>query len=191
MDGSPNSIPPELLNTKRETMVIVEPMSREQIESIPEFERLIALLKSRSLDDPVWKVLGGSPALYVKLEELARYQLARTSASSDEIDNSVKDYLLSLLSDSLNDNILNSSSATKEITKIFNERKATKILKTEFAAIGLSLDYPNKVFREVKIEGRRFVVPSSPAISLILSENVQDDDQILTHLRDTLFTNSK
>ena len=40
-------------------MIAVEPMSKEQIESIPEFKGLIALLKSHNLDEPVWKVLGG------------------------------------------------------------------------------------------------------------------------------------
>ena len=41
VDGSPNSIPPELLTTKRETLIAVEPMSKTQIESIPEFKGLI------------------------------------------------------------------------------------------------------------------------------------------------------
>ncbi len=45
----------------------------------------------------------------------------------------------------------------------------------ELREMGFMLDDPNKVFREVKTEGRWFVEPSTPAISLILSENVQDD----------------
>ena len=69
VDGSPNSLPPELLATKRETVVAVEPMSKEQIDSIPEFKDLIDFLKSHNLDEPVWKVLGGSPVDYLKLEE--------------------------------------------------------------------------------------------------------------------------
>jgi hypothetical protein len=65
VDGSPNSLPPELFATKRETVIAVEPMSKEQIESIPEFKDLIDFLKSHNLDEPVWKVLGGSPADYI------------------------------------------------------------------------------------------------------------------------------
>jgi len=42
VDGSPNSLPPELLATKRETVIAVELMSKEQIESIPEFKVTIS-----------------------------------------------------------------------------------------------------------------------------------------------------
>ena len=53
MDGSPNSIPPELLTTTRETAMTVEPMLREQIESIPEFKSIIDALKAHNLDNLV------------------------------------------------------------------------------------------------------------------------------------------
>ena len=45
VDGSSNSTPPELLATKREIVVVVEPMSKELIDSIPEFKDLIDFLK--------------------------------------------------------------------------------------------------------------------------------------------------
>ena len=52
--------------------------------------------------------------------------------------------------------------------------------------MGLLLDYPNKVFREVKnIEGW-YIEPSSPAISLIIAENIQSDEGV-RELRDKLF----
>jgi hypothetical protein len=69
VDGSPNSLPPTLIVMKRETVVAIEPMSKEQIESIPEFKGLIDFLKSHNLGEPVWKVLAGSPADYLKFEE--------------------------------------------------------------------------------------------------------------------------
>ena len=56
----------------------------------------------------------------------------------------------------------------------------------ELKARGLLLDYPNRVFREVKTMGRWFVEPYSPAVSLIISENVTDDDRVV-ELRDKLF----
>ena len=65
VDGSPNSLPPELLTTKREIVIAVEPMSKEQIESIPDFKGLAGFLKSHNLDEPG---VGGSPADYLKLE---------------------------------------------------------------------------------------------------------------------------
>jgi hypothetical protein len=187
VDGSPNSLPPELLATKRETVIAVEPMSKEQIESIPEFKDLIDFLKSHNLEEPVWKVLGGSPADYLKLEEaIIDNKLSLSDTASDEVVNQVKNHLQSILSDTLK-KVLKSSSTTKQIIKIFREEKIIKIPMAELEAKGLLLlDFPNRVFREVKTLGRWFVEPSSPAVSLIISENVQDDEDV-DELLDKLF----
>ena len=189
VDGSPNSLPPTLIATKRETVIAVGPMSKEQIESIPEFKDLIVFLKSHDLDEPVWKVLGGSPADYLKLEEaITDNKLSLSDTASDVVVNQVKNHLQSVLSDSLNNNILNSSSTTKRIIKIFKEKNTIKVPMAELEAMGLLLDHPNKVFREVKALGRQFVEPSSPSVSLIISENVQDDeglDELLNKLFNT------
>ena len=186
VDGSPNSIPPELLATKRETVIAVEPMSKEQIESIPEFKDLIVFLKSHNLDEPVWKVLGGSPADYLKLEEaIIDNKLSLSDTASDVIVNQVKNHLQSFLTKSLN-RILKSSSTTKQIIKIFRERKIIMIPMPELEAEGLLLDYPNKVFREVVTMEDSYIVPSSPAVALIISENVQNGVGV-RELRDKLF----
>jgi hypothetical protein len=187
VDGSPNSIPPELIATKRETVIAVEPMTREQIESIPEFKGLIALLKSHNLDEPVWKVLGGSPADYLKLEEaIADNKLSLSDTASEEVVNQVKNHLQSVLSDSLNKNVVKSSLTTKQIIKIFKEKKIIRIPMAELEAEGHLLDFPNKVFREVKTMEGWYIVPSSPAVSLIISENIQSDEGV-RELRDKLF----
>jgi hypothetical protein len=186
VDGSPNSIPPELLTTKREMVIAVEPMSKELIDSIPEFKDLIDFLKSHNLDEPVWKVLGGSPIDYLKLKKLVVNMLSLPDTASDEVVNQVKNHIKSVLSEALATNVANSSSNTKQIIKLFRERKVVKIPKMELEAMGFLLDYPNKVFREVKILGRRFVEPSSPAVSLIISENVQYDEDV-DELLDKLF----
>ena len=188
VDGSPNSLPPELLATKREIVIAVEPMSKEQIESIHEFKGLIGFLKSRNLDEPVWKVLGGSPADYLRLETaIIDKKLSFYDTASDEVVNRVKKHLQTVLSDSLNKNVLNSSLNTEQVIKIFRERKVLKIQKAELKAMGFLLDYPNKVFREVTTSDRWcFVEPSSPAVSLIISENVQDNAGV-DELRDKLF----
>jgi len=186
VDGSPNSIPPELLATKRETVIAVEPMSKEQIESIPEFKDLIVFLKSHNLDEPVWKVLGGSPADYLKLEEaIVDNKLSLSDTASDKVVNQVKDHLHSVLTKSLN-RILKSSSTTKQIIKIFREKKIIMIPMPELEAEGFLLDYPNKVFREVVTMEDSYIVPSSSAVSLIITENIQNGEGV-RKLRDKLF----
>eukprot|EP01038_Epipyxis_sp_PR26KG_P013667 gene13667-18340_t len=198
VDGSPNSLPPELLATKRETVIAIVPMSKERIESIPEFKDLIDFLKSHNLNEPVWKVFVGSPADYLKLEEaIIDNKLSLSDTASDVVVNQVKDQLQSVLSDTFNKNVLNSSANTQAIIDAFREKKAIKIPKVELKAMGLLLDYPNKVFRErifkmIKVflncetmEGW-YIVPSSPAAFLIITENIQNDKGV-RELRDKLF----
>ena len=187
VDGSPNSLPPTLIATKRETVIAVEPMSKEQIESVLEFKGLIDFLKSRNLDDIVWKVLGGSPADYLKLDEaIIDNKLFLSDTASDEVVDQVKNHLQSVLSDALNKNVANSSTNTQAIIDFFREKKAIKIPKMELKANRLLLDYPNKVFREVKTMEDWYIVPSSSAVSLIITENIQNGGGV-RELRDKLF----
>ncbi len=75
---------------------------------------------------------------------------------------------------------------TKEIIKIFREKKIVIIPLAELASEGFLLDYPNKVFRKVITMEDSFIVPSSPAVSLIISENIQNGLGV-RELRDKLF----
>eukprot|EP00981_Chlorochromonas_danica_P009369 scaffold2637_cov270-Ochromonas_danica.AAC.2 len=102
--------------------------------------------------------------------------------------NQVKNHILSVLSIALNKIVLNSSSNTKAIVNVLREKKVTKIPKAELKAMGFLLDYPNKVFREVDTADDSYIVPSSsPAVSLIISEIVQNDGVGVRELRDKLF----
>lgn len=158
VDGSPNSLPPTLIATKREVVVAIEPMSKEQIDYIPEYKDLIDFLKSHNLDEPVWKVLGGSPIEYLKLKKLFVKMLSRPDTVSDEVVNQVKNHIKSVLSKALTKNVADSSPNTKQIIKLFRERKVVKIPKMELEAMGFLLDYPNKVLREVDTGDDSYIV---------------------------------
>ena len=112
------------------------------------------------------------------MEESVNEELSGYDAKSNEVVDQVKNHVHSVLADSLSKNVLKSSSNTDNIIKIFKEKKIIKIPLAELREMGFMLDYPNKVFREVKTEGRWFVEPSTQAISLILSENVQNDNNV-------------
>ena len=193
VDGSPNSIPPELLATNRERVITFEAMSRELLESIPEFQDFIHFLKSNGLDDGVWNVLGGNPAKYMDLEEPFKSRvtnLSKSDTATDVIIKEVKARIQSLLINALNDIIAKSSSNTKEIIKIFREKKAKKIPVTELESRGYLVDYPNKVFCEVEREDGKFVEPSTSAVALIINENIQDDPGVCA-LTEKLFQGGK
>ena len=92
-----------------------------------------------------------SPADYLKLEEaIADNKLSLSDTASEKVVNQVKNHLQSVLSDSLNKNVANSGFNTQAIINIFREKKVIQIPKMELKAMGLLLDFPNKVFREVK-----------------------------------------
>jgi hypothetical protein len=50
IDGSPNSLPPELKTTTREFVIDVDLMERKELESIDEFKGLISILRKYQLD---------------------------------------------------------------------------------------------------------------------------------------------
>ena len=132
-------------------------------------------------------MLGGSPADYLKLEEaITDNKSSLSDTACEEVVNQVKNHLQSVVSDSLNKNVANSSFNTQAIIKIFREKKVIQIPKMELEAEGLLLDFPNKVFYEVVTIEDSYIVPSSPAISLIISENVQNGVGV-RELRDKLF----
>jgi hypothetical protein len=56
--------------------------------------------------------------------------------------------------------------------------------------MGLQLDYPNKVFREITTSDGCYAVPSTSAISLIISEKFQDDTGV-RELIEKFFANSR
>lgn len=130
-------------------------------------------------------MLGGFPADYLKLKE-AIDELSLSNTATDVLIEQVKNHLQSVLSDSLNKNIAKSSPHTKAIINIFKEKKTIKIPQMELEAMGFLLDYPNKVFREVKTLDGWFIEPATSAVSLIISENVQDDGGV-RELREKLF----
>lgn len=175
VDGSPNALPPQLLATEREKVFAVEPMSKEQIESISECQELISFLKRRNLDGTVWKVFGGSPIDYLNLKEDLEFKKMSLSdtASDEQVEAEVKNWLRSILTNSLNKKVAKSSSITKQIIKIFRDKKIINIPITELEAMGILLDSPNKVFREVKKLDDFYVEPSTPAVSLIISRNIK------------------
>ena len=75
---------------------------------------------------------------------------------------------------------------TKKIIKIFRDRKVDRITKMELGDLGLLLDIPNKVFREVIMGNYRYVIPASAAVRLIISEHITSDFLVEQWINDQL-----
>ena len=129
VDGSPNSIPPEIKATERQLNIHVMPMEKDQIAEISEFSSLIGFLRKYSLEEAVWDVLGGSPQRYIKLAENVSMSIVDDATDPGRVISEVKDHVHSILLDALNEIIAMSSPNTKQIIKILREGKIHRIQK--------------------------------------------------------------
>ena len=186
VDGSPNSIPPDTLSTERQVLISVNEMSKDQIESIANFNELITFMRENKISDGVWEVLGGNPAKYVSVDMLYK-SLIMKNVPKDIIVGEIKKHIYSVLLSTLTSIILNCSANTKNIIEILRDRNITRIAKSELSANNVLLDYPNKVFREAIDGNVCYVEPSSSAVTLIISENIKYEKDIYL-LHETLFT---
>jgi hypothetical protein len=172
VDGSPNSIPPIALSTKRESVFFIEPMAMKQIESIQEIEELVKFLKQNGLHTAVWEVVGGYPVKYIDLY-VKFIEMKSEGLSTDDMIEEVKNFVKLQLSKA-HDKVVSSSSNTKAIVHIFQDKSIGNISKAALETNGFSLDNPNNVFREVLRKDEFMIEPATPAISLIIKGNIKD-----------------
>jgi hypothetical protein len=183
VDGSPNSLPPELMTTNREVVMNIEPMSRDTLNSVPAFAPFLSFLKLHRLDDAVWKVVGGCPAKLLQVQQV--YRKAEHLHDKEKIV-FIKYALRAILSES-QDFISGSRASTKALVEAWMKNQWKKVEKVEVEAKGFTLEYPNKVFR-VTIENQvRFIVPATPAIDLLLSEKLAFTSGAIEVLTNKLF----
>ena len=164
VDRSSNSIAPELNTTGRQVTVCVDLMSQEMIESISEFDKLVKFMKKNDLDKVIWEVFGGCPLYYYKLN---LYYCKISHYETTKIIELFKVYTQSYLSDCLNI-ILKSSVNTDLIIQKFRENNVQRMSFSQLKSYGLSMDSPNKVFKEIKMNNHTFIVPSDDEIENLL-----------------------
>jgi hypothetical protein len=173
IDGSPNSIAPELKNTTRECVIQIERMERTMIENIEEFTSLMSFLKKEQIDDGVWEVFGGTPTLYIQLADIV-VELKKFNYQSDAIKVYIQNFMYSYLLKSFNGILMQNSHNNNKTINEFRQHHKRKIPLSEFDMKGLILDCPNKTFRMTEETDDHFVVPTTPAVDLIIRENVNN-----------------
>jgi hypothetical protein len=160
----------------------VGPMERAVLESIPKFHDLVEALTKAGVADLVWGVVGGNPASYDLLNT------KWIKAGREDIVAVAEAFVWAML---------------KEATKIFNETKASnrrlvgpvydqfKSLDKLPASIRELhvLPTPDKVLRLLVTEGRGeedVLVPSSPAMALVLRYSVKGEPPALEVVREAV-----
>ena len=158
IDSSPNSLEPEALSTLRQDVMQLAPMPRELLHSIEEHVELIAMLRKEGLEDAVWAVLGGVPALYTALRDAVR------AAAPEDVRSTVAEFLNDQLMDAIVR--LRKSDKPAALLPILAQFKAGAIEVPAEALGGTALPSPYKVLREAQ-KGAVYV-PADAAMALVL-----------------------
>ena len=161
VDSSPNSLDETVLRTKRETVLNVKPMTRAMIWKLGQFHDLFKYIKEAGLDDVVFAVLGGNPADYGKLWRETQAALMNGQNAREVIGN----YLCSVIYSAID--LFSDSSVEKEIIKLF-DKKNNYIPVELLTANGLVRPTPDKIFRKVKKNRARILIPASNAVGIVL-----------------------
>lgn len=161
IDASHNSLPSSAAETKREILVEVFPMERQQIEAMDELQELLAVLRAADLQDLVWEVLGGSPADYLQLK--TAWGSARKTNIEDVVALFVESRLDSAI-DRRNSCELSVGGNYASLLQRFQQEDA--VPKSAFT----QLPSPDKVLRAVrgKVGSSRLLVPVDATMKLVL-----------------------
>lgn len=175
IDGSTNSVPPELLSTKRQVVLELEDMPLETLRRIPAYAGLFDVLRTEGLESAAWGVLGGVPADFDELVTLP--VAAGLLTDSGRV---VVDYLRAEIGKAIDrrDSLLAGFSEMREVLGEFKVRAAVrKSLLIEKRIVAPS---PNKVLRVVLVDGDIMLVPADAATALLLTHGLQVTPSIET-----------
>jgi hypothetical protein len=154
VDAPPNSAPESLLTTHRQFVITIEPLTREQVISLPQFSTLVKELEEAKLLDAAWMVLGGNPAEWDSLLR-ARDGKYREQWLCDQVGHaatSLRDY----------------RRKDKRMAPILDQIRATDQLRLRDADIEVVLPSADKVLSRKWIDDTVYVVPATPAMALAL-----------------------
>jgi len=182
VDSSSYSNPPGLMSTIRESVLSVDFMEKNVVESIPELKELIDFLKCNKLDQVVYNVLGGSPSEYINLRDVFEF----TTGTTEMKILSIKEHIKFVLIDALYNKIGEASPNTEKIIALFRQIGKLAIPNMELNTNGILLDYPNTVFRQVTTDSRYTIEPATPAVGLIIEHSIIDENDVGKYV-DNLF----
>lgn len=167
LDTSPNSLEDRALRSDRCMRLEVEPMTKEQMETIAEYEGLRNWLKEAGLYHVAVELLGGNPAKWKYFLSKCKTCLSASASKRREI---LSDQLLDLLGETRSDMDaagLNGDPHLDEIADLYFQNKqhlTTSTLKKE----GLTRPSLDKVFRHRKTREGEIIEPITPLVYYVL-----------------------
>lgn len=167
VDGSANSLPPELFRTTRQIVLELEDMPLETLRRIPAFAGLFDMLRVENLESAVWGVLGGVPADYEELVAM----LKGADCSGPDNRRVVLCYLRSVISKAIDcrDSLLAGCPAMREVLGEFKGR--AEVRKSLLAEKRIPAQTTYKVLRTVLTDEGMMLVPVDAATALVLTHD--------------------
>ena len=168
VDASPNSLPPDLLTTKRQLVLRVEGMSNENIRSLPQLQTLFKVLDDANLSEVVLSMLGGIPAAFIRL--------SIALASGRDTHNVVSVFLCEKVNDALVQCQMMSTREPK-FKKIFALFKdgVSHVKAVELEKEGLELPSPCKVLR---LPNMLHLEPIDPIVAFVFRHECNAEEAL-------------
>ncbi|CAE8598253.1 unnamed protein product [Polarella glacialis] len=162
VDASPNSVPPDLLSSRRQKVITVDNMPDALIMS--EFPDLLESMEAIQLRHVVLAVVGGVPATAVSLN---------ADVQSASIPEQVEVAVYKFVQEELFIAIKECSEAVRhrpKMQEIFDQFRGSSEVDCDIlGTCGVELQSPDKILRVVRgQEGKPVLVPATPAIKIVL-----------------------
>lgn len=187
IDASPNSLPPQTMNTRRVMKhVVAKPLSRAEIESVAEFQEVLHFLAEKGLAEAAWKVIGGVPVDYAQMSVIYREKRrkkrwsllppgannVRDDGDDDALEGELDAFLYEQLCNAMTtvNNEVRVDNSIARIIELYQQKGSNVLTSEDLEAHGLALSERCKVFRQDldKMGKSAMIVPVNPTVALLL-----------------------
>ena len=174
--GSPGALEPMLFLMEREDLLEIGTMDRVMIEKLPQLQTLFAFVSKFGLGNVVWKVLGGVPAKYEKLDKSISRALD-TADPSTAVHSAIGEYLCNQVYQAIR--VVKEAKGLTDMSLILSEMDLNKL---EIVSQDLPDEWKrpthDKVLREIKKDGKSVLVPSTNAVGIVLRHQLTEEPTI-------------
>ena len=173
IDASNNSLPDAASATKREDILVVEPMQRELLEELPELQLLLEALKEANLADVVWMCVGGNPADYKSL-------VTKWTRKPNGLEQVVALFVQNLIGRAMSAVSVSVAADSRRRGLYLLFRESSLVAESLLEEMGLVRSTPDKVLRLVQQCasagspgcGQRILIPADAATALVLRAGI-------------------
>ena len=162
VDASHNSLSDSATATKRELVLVVEPMAREMLENLEGLGGVIGALREAKLDGVMWGIVGGNPADYFGLKTLW------SESGRGDVSAVTEKFVSELLGKAIKarDTSVVADERLSNLNALFATADAVPL--SVLVELKLVRPSPDKVLREVSRDNEAVLIPATEAMAVVL-----------------------